>query len=229
MRARFAALLGLSMFACGGRAADGGDLDAGGHDAIAFDTLSPPPGSSHPGSSPPCRSSADCAGGLGCAYAIGGGCGAAGTCQPLGEGCTDGMVCACDGTAVTSCGFLTPNVATKPTPSPVYDPPVPPGDISSDAWCANVIANPSPSGCGLGVTIYECPHGTYTAGCSEIVPGPGPFPQVGVDAGLPVYPPGCTAQLAGCTAGFTATPTPLACYCQRTPTADGGYGWVCPD
>jgi hypothetical protein len=139
------------------------------------------------------------------------------------------MVCACDGTAVTSCGFLTPNVAAKPTPSPAYDPPVPPGDISSDAWCANVIAHPSPSGCGLGVTIYECAHGTYTAGCSEIVLGPGsPFPQTGAGSGPLVYPPGCSAQLAGCTAGFH--PGPLMCSCQATPTIDdGGYGWICAD
>jgi hypothetical protein len=133
---------------------------------------------------------------------------------------------------VTSCGFVAPNFAPKPTPSPSYSPPSPPGDITQDAWCANVIANPSPSGCGLGVTIYECPHGTFSVGCPAIVAGPGGFPQWDADSGPLVYPPGCTAQLAGCTAGFTVPATPLQCYCETgasASTLDGGYGWSCPD
>jgi hypothetical protein len=130
---------------------------------------------------------------------------------------------------VTSCGFTVPKVAPKPTPSPVYSPPVPSGDISEDAWCANVIANPSPSGCGLYVAIYECAHGMYSVGCPEIITADG-YEQWDPNPGPPVYPPGCTAQLPRCTSAWSLTPARLDCYCESGPWAtDGGYGWNCPN
>lgn len=238
MRVRLGFLLGLSLFGCGGRdsgpssANPGGPVVPGEPDA----GIQPPidaGGGGPPGVTPPrtCSTSADCPDGLGCAYPVGGGCGAPGTCEELSAPCEDGSaVCACDGTALPSCEFVAPNVASKPTPSTVYSAPVPPGDISDDAWCANVIANPSPSGCGLRVTIYECAHGSYAEGCSAIELGQGMFPEVNVDAGPIVYGPGCRAQLAGCTSGFSVTPAPLLCYCMTDPLVpDGGYGWACPD
>jgi hypothetical protein len=52
---------------------------------------------------------------------------------------------------------------------------------------------------------------------------------MGSDAGAFVYPPGCMATLAGCTAGYTSIPTPLACTCTNLPTGDGQFTWICPD